>query len=128
MLRLLAVACVLCLIIVHEATTAAVKAGAGVMGIVLLLLVTLKGPGTRRERLWATALLAGATLSWAAADFGHVRGAIWGFIACAAALVVPSFVRTIALAFRAIRNALRIRLLLRAGAEQEAIDDALTRL
>lgn len=129
MFRLMAVATVLCLIVMHEATTPAVKLGATILGFVLLPCLTLKGPGTRAERQWATATLFGAMLSYAVADFGGVPSARWGFVAFATAAVVPSLVKFMALAFPVIRNALRIRVLLRAdGGDRKELIDELTRL
>ncbi len=126
--KLIAIACVGCLIVVHEATTPAIKTGAWIVGFVLMPILAFAWPGTTRERWWAATMVVGAIVSDAIADYGQVRAARWGVLVFGAVLVVPSLVKVLALAFRTIRNALRIRVLLRAGVEPELIDDVLNRM
>jgi hypothetical protein len=123
--KLIAIACVGCLIVVHEATTPAIKTGAGIVGFVLMPILAFAWPGTTRERWWAATMVLGAIASYVVADIGHVRAALWGVLIFIAALVLPPCVTMFALAFRTLRKAIRIRILLRAGAEQKLIDDAL---
>jgi hypothetical protein len=125
--KLIAIACVGCLVVVHEAATPAIKTGAGIVGFVLMPILAFAWPAPARERWWVAAMTLGAIVSFAIAEFGQVRAAMWGVLLFGAMLAVPPFVKVLVLAFRVIRNALRIRVLLRAGAAPELIDD-LTRL